>query len=82
MKTDSVTLKERLKQDISFNTVVGDKGEGAISFRGLNFKATEYVEDDISLGVSPIGGVVQITSTAPTKVFEGTLSTILSSNDE
>ena len=26
---------------------VGDKGEDAISFRGLDFKATEYVEDGI-----------------------------------
>jgi len=112
METASVTLQERLEQDISFNTVVGDKGEGAISFRGLDFKATEYVEDDIplyrsvngftdtkftmtnaalqindgsgtsSLGVSPIGGEVQITSKTPTKAFESTANIRISSDDE
>lgn len=112
MKTASVTLQERLAADISFNTTVDSKGEGAVSFRGINFKATEYVENGIplyrsvnglidtkftlttaalqindgsgtsSLGVSPMGGVVQITTTAPTKAFESTLSTILSINDE
>ena len=112
METASITLQERLEQDISFSTVVGDKGEGAISFRGLDFKATEYVEDDIplyrsvngftdtkftmtnaalqvndgsgtsSLGVSPIGGEVQISSKTPTKAFESAVNTLISSNDE
>jgi len=112
METASITLQERLEQDISFSTVVGDKGEGAISFRGLDFKATEYVEDDIplyrsvngftdtkftmtnaalelndgsgtsSLGVSPIGGEVQISSKTPAKAFESTVNTLISSNDE
>jgi iron complex outermembrane recepter protein len=112
METNSITLQERLERDTSFNVVVGDKGEGAISFRGLDFKTTEYVEDGIplyrnvngfidtkftmtnaalqindgsgtsSLGVSPIGGEVQITLTTPTKAFESTLGTAISSNDE
>lgn len=112
METASFTLQERLKRDTSFNVVVGDKGEGAISFRGLDFKNTEYVEDGISLyrsvngftdtkftmtnaalqindgsgtsslGVSPMGGEVQISSTTPAKAFESTLSTALSTNDE
>ncbi|MCW8821062.1 MAG: TonB-dependent receptor [Sulfurovum sp.] len=112
METASFTLQERLEQDTSFNVVVGDKGEGAISFRGLDFKNTEYVEDGIPLyrnvngftdtkftmtnaalqindgsgtsllGVSPMGGEVQINSTTPTKAFESTASTIISTNDE
>lgn len=111
-ETNSVTLQERLERDTSFNVVVGDKGEGAISFRGLDFKTTEYVEDGIplyrnvngftdtkftmtsaalqfnngsgtsSLGVSPMGGEVQISSTIPSKAFESTLDTTISSNDE
>lgn len=112
METNSFTLQERLARDTSFNVVVGDKGEGAISFRGLDVKATEYVEDGIplyrsvngftdtkftmtnaallindgsgtsSLGVSPIGGEVQITSTTPSKAFESILDTSISNNDE
>ena len=112
METNSFTLQERLARDTSFNVVVGDKGEGAISFRGLDFKTTEYVEDGIplyrsvngftdtkftmtnaallindgsgtsSLGVSPIGGEVQITSTTPSKAFESALGTSISNNDE
>lgn len=111
-ETNNVTLQERLERDTSFNIVVGDKGEGAISFRGLDFKTTEYVEDGIplyrnvngftdtkftmtnvallindgsgtsSLGVSPIGGEVQITSTTPSKAFESILNTSISNNDE
>ena len=112
METATVTLQERLERDISFNVVVGDKGEEAISFRGLDFKNTEYVEDGIplyrnvngftdtkftmtnaalqindgsgtsSLGVSPIGGEVQISLKTPTKAFESSVNTLLSTNDE
>lgn len=111
LETANVTLQERLANDVSFNTAVGDKGEEALSFRGLDFKATEYVEDDIplyrnvngfidtkftmttaalqindgsstsSLGVSPVGGEVQINTAVPNKLLESTASTILSSND-
>ncbi len=48
-ETSSVTLQERLAQDISFSTLVGGNVEKTISFRGVNFKATEYVEDGIPL---------------------------------
>lgn len=48
-ETGSVTLQERLKRDVAFSVVPDVKGEGAISFRGLDFKATEYVEDGIPL---------------------------------
>lgn len=57
LKTASTTLQERLAQDVSFSVVADSKGEEAISFRGLNFKATEYVEDGISLYRSPNGFV-------------------------
>ena len=46
LQTASVTLQERLEQDISFSVVVGDKGEQAISFRGLDFKYTEFNKQD------------------------------------
>ena len=112
METASVSLQERLEQDISFSVVVGDKGEEGISFRGLDFKNTEYVEDGIplyrnvngftdtkftmthaalqindgsgtsSLGVSPIGGEVEITSKTPAKVFESAANVLISSDDE
>ena len=111
-ETGTITLQDRLKRDTSFSVVVGDKGEEAISFRGLDFKKTEYVEDGIplyrnvngftdtkftmtnatllindgsgtsSLGVSPIGGEVQITSKTPSKAFESSVNTLLSNNDE
>ena len=112
LETASITLQDRLKRDTSFSVVVGDKGEEAISFRGLDFKKTEYVEDGVplyrnvngftdtkftmtnatllindgsgtsSLGVSPIGGEIQITSRTPTKAFESTVNTLFSTNDE
>lgn len=111
-ETGSVTLQERLERDVSFSTLVGGNVEKTISFRGLNFKATEYIEDGIPLyrsvsgftdtkftmtnaalqindgsgtsilGVSPMGGEVQINATTPTKVFESKLDTTISSNDE
>lgn len=111
-ETASVTLQERLIRDISFSVVPDSKGEEAISFRGLYFKATEYIEDGIplyrnpngyidaklsmtnadiqlndgsgtsTLGVAPMGGEVQINTTTPTKAFESTLATTISSNDE
>jgi iron complex outermembrane receptor protein len=111
-ETGSITVQERLVRDISFSIVPDSKGEEAISFRGLYFKATEYVEDGIplyrnpngyidaklsttnaaiqindgsgtsTLGVSPMGGEVQINTTIPTNAFSSTLDTIISSNDE
>lgn len=49
LETNSITLQERLERDVSFSVVADSKGEEAISFRGLNFKATGYVEDGIPL---------------------------------
>ena len=111
-ETNSITVYESLERDVSFSVVPDSKGEEAISFRGLYFKATEYVEDGIplyrnpngfidtklnmtntslqindgsgtsTLGVSPMGGEVQIKTTTPTKTFESNLDTTISSNDE
>jgi outer membrane cobalamin receptor len=112
-ETDSITLQERLKRNVSFSVVTNiNNGEEAISFRGLDFKSTEYVEDGIplyrstngfidtkftmtdaelqindgsetsSLGVSPMGGVVQIDSKKPVKALESQLNTSISNNDE
>jgi iron complex outermembrane receptor protein len=49
LETNSITLQERLERDVSFSVVADSKGEEAISFRGHDFKATEYVEDGIPL---------------------------------
>ena len=49
LETASITLQERLEQDISFSVVSDGKGEETISFRGLDYKSTEYVEDGIPL---------------------------------
>ena len=49
LETASITLQERLEQDISFSAVSDGKGEETISFRGLDYKSTEYVEDGIPL---------------------------------
>ena len=46
-ETSTITLQERLSRDVSFSTLVGGNVEKTISFRGLDFKATEYVEDGI-----------------------------------
>lgn len=45
-KIGSVTLQDKLEQDVSFSNVLT---EGALSFRGLSYKATEYVENGIPL---------------------------------
>lgn len=111
-ETANITLQERLERDVSFSVVTNINGEEAISFRGLDFKSTEYVEDGIplyrstngfmdtklsmtnaalqindgsgtaSLGVSAMGGEVQIHSKNPTKSFESKLNTSISNNDE
>jgi len=111
-QTQSFTVQDRLKNDVSFNVVNDIKGEEGLSFRGLDFKATEYVEDGIpvyrsvngfvdtkfmmnssdiyvndgssfsSLGVSAMGGEVQMNSTPVTKDFQSKLDMSVSSNDE
>ncbi len=48
-ETNTITLQERLERDVSFSTLAGGNVEKTISFRGLDFKATEYVEDGIPL---------------------------------
>ncbi len=111
-ETATVTLQDRLARDVSFSIIAGGNVEKTVSFRGVDFKATEYVEDGIplyrsvngltdpkftlantallindgsgtsTLGVSAIGGEVQIATTTPEKAFESTLDTTISSNDE
>ncbi len=111
-ETNSISLQERLERDVSFSVVPDSKGEEEISFRGLNYKATAYVEDGIplyrnsngftdtkftmtnaelqfndgsgtsSLGVSPMGGEVQINSKNPSRSFESRLAASISNNDE
>ena len=49
LETNSITLQERLENDVSFSVVADIKGEEAVSFRGLDFKSTAYVEDGIPL---------------------------------
>lgn len=49
LQTRSITLQDKLERDVSFTTVTDVKGEEAISFRGLDFKNTNYVEDGIPL---------------------------------
>jgi len=56
-ETRSINLTEKLEQDISFNKASLNNGNQGISFRGLNFKATEYVEDGIPLYRST-GGLI------------------------
>lgn len=47
--TRSITLEEKLKNDVSFSVSLEAKAEETISFRGLDYKATDYVEDGIPL---------------------------------
>jgi outer membrane cobalamin receptor len=47
--TYSITVQERLNRDVSFSVTPDIIGESAISFRGLDSKATEFVEDGIPL---------------------------------
>ena len=107
-----VTLQERLSRDVSFSTIAGGNVEKTISFRGVDFKATAYVEDGIplyrsvngftdpkftvtnapllvndgsgtsTLGVSPMGGEIQIVTTTPKKAMQSNLNTTISNNDE
>ena len=48
-ETNTITLQERLERDVSFSTLVGGNVEKTVSFRGVNFKATAYIEDGIPL---------------------------------
>lgn len=47
--TRSITLEEKLKNDVSFSVSLEGKAEETLSFRGLDYKATDYVEDGIPL---------------------------------
>jgi len=111
-ETRSISVYERLERDVSLNLVPDSKGEGSVSFRGVDFRATQYTEDGIplyrsvnglvdanllmsdtelhfndgsgasSLGVSSMGGEVQLISKKPTKPFSSKLDTTISTNDE
>ena len=54
---DAKTLQERLENDVSFFRTIDNKGEWALSFRGFDFRATEYFEDGIPLYRTPNGFV-------------------------
>jgi len=56
-ETRSITLRDKLQQDISFNSAAIGNGNEGLSFRGLDYKATEYVEDGIPLYRST-GGLI------------------------
>lgn len=49
LKTRSITLQDKLERSISFTTVTDSKGETSVSFRGLDYKNTNYIEDGIPL---------------------------------
>ncbi|MEA3372914.1 MAG: TonB-dependent receptor [Campylobacterota bacterium] len=48
-ETADITLQDRLERDVAFTVVPDGKGEGALSFRGVDYRATEYIEDGIPL---------------------------------
>nr|WP_321268027.1 TonB-dependent receptor [uncultured Sulfurimonas sp.] len=48
-ETNSISLEQKLQTNTSFNTIIDATGEEAISFRGLNKKNTEYIEDGIPI---------------------------------
>jgi len=43
-KTASITVHDRLERNVSFNSI---QTQGGLSFRGLDHKATDFVEDGI-----------------------------------
>ena len=45
----NITMSEKLSADLSFSVVRDSKGEVAVSFRGLDYKNTRFVEDGIPL---------------------------------
>jgi len=44
-----ITMDEKLRADVTFSTVINDKGENSVSFRGLDYKSTKYIEDGVPL---------------------------------
>ncbi len=49
LEKNAFTLQERLKNDVSFDTVKGEKNGEGLSYRGLDDRATGYYEDGIPL---------------------------------
>ncbi len=49
LENRSISLQDKLENDVSFSAIQNNKNEKSISFRGLDFKATDYVEDGIAL---------------------------------
>jgi iron complex outermembrane receptor protein len=49
LNINAFTLQERLKNNVSFDTVKGEKNGEGLSFRGLDDRATGYFEDGIPL---------------------------------
>jgi len=48
-ETNSITVQDRLQRDVSFSVTNDIIGESTVSFRGLDAKATGFVEDGIPL---------------------------------
>ena len=44
-----ITMDEKLSSDVSFFTAINTKGEKSVSFRGLDYKNINYIEDGIPL---------------------------------
>ena len=63
-KRGSITLENRLEHEVSFSMSRDIVGDSALSFRGLDYKATAYSEDGISLYRS-VNGVVDVRRTTP-----------------
>ena len=51
----NITMSEKLSADLSFSVVRDSKGEVAVSFRGLDYKNTRFVEDGIPLYTANVG---------------------------
>ena len=72
-ESNSVSIQDRLQRNVSFSVSNDIIGESALSFRGLNYKATEYIEDGIPLYRS-VNGVVdtkRITTASDLYVNDG-----------
>ena len=75
LEKNAFTLQERLKNDVSFDTVAGEKNGEGLSFRGLDDRATGYFEDGIPLYKTTSGetattfyapnGTITLSNTAP-----------------
>jgi iron complex outermembrane recepter protein len=68
LETRDISLQEKLKNDVSFTQVNDSKGENALSFRGLDFKNTNYIQDGIPLYRSVNGFIDANLNTASNEI--------------